>query len=115
MSMKQVYRGLGVCAALVSWSAQADVMDEYRDPAFQKGYVVTEYLFDNNPEQKQDSLSVYGEYDAHEYATIYVRLQGARIKNKIVGGMRASIYNSMPEEGVDALIDFMREFERTYG
>lgn len=87
MSMKQVYRGLGVCAALVSWSAQADVMDEYRDPAFQKGYVVTEYLFDNNPEQKQDSLSVYGEYDAHEYATIYVRLQGARIKNKTVGGM----------------------------
>lgn len=35
--------------------------------------------------------------------------------HKIVGGMRASIYNSMPEEGVDALIEFMREFERTYG
>ncbi len=28
-----------------------------------------------------------------------------------VGGMRASIYNAMPEEGVDALIDFMHQFE----
>jgi phosphoserine aminotransferase len=32
-----------------------------------------------------------------------------------VGGMRASIYNAFPEEGVDALVDFMREFERKNG
>jgi phosphoserine aminotransferase len=30
--------------------------------------------------------------------------------HKLVGGMRASIYNAMPEEGVDALIAFMQEF-----
>jgi phosphoserine aminotransferase len=29
--------------------------------------------------------------------------------------MRASIYNAMPLEGVQALIDFMKEFERTNG
>jgi phosphoserine aminotransferase len=29
--------------------------------------------------------------------------------------MRASIYNAFPEEGVDALLQFMREFERTNG
>lgn len=29
-----------------------------------------------------------------------------------LGGMRASIYNAMPEAGVDALIEFMKEFER---
>ena len=34
--------------------------------------------------------------------------------HRSVGGMRASIYNAMPEEGVKALIDFMREFERTH-
>ena len=28
------------------------------------------------------------------------------------GGIRASIYNAMPESGVDALISFMREFEQ---
>jgi len=35
--------------------------------------------------------------------------------HRSVGGMRASIYNAMPEAGVDALIGFMREFERTNG
>ena len=35
--------------------------------------------------------------------------------HRSVGGMRASIYNAMPEAGVDALIAFMAEFERTRG
>jgi len=35
--------------------------------------------------------------------------------HRSVGGMRASIYNAMPESGIDALIDFMQEFERTHG
>ncbi len=33
--------------------------------------------------------------------------------HRSVGGMRASIYNAMPEAGVDALIQYMEEFERT--
>ena len=32
--------------------------------------------------------------------------------HKLVGGMRASIYNAMPVEGVEALIEFMKKFER---
>ena len=32
--------------------------------------------------------------------------------HRSVGGMRASIYNAMPEAGIDALIGFMQEFER---
>ncbi len=35
--------------------------------------------------------------------------------HRSVGGMRASIYNAMPEQGVEALIDFMQEFERVNG
>ncbi len=31
--------------------------------------------------------------------------------HRTVGGMRASIYNAMPVEGVEALVDFMKEFE----
>lgn len=31
--------------------------------------------------------------------------------HRLVGGMRASIYNAMPEEGVEALIEFMKKFE----
>ena len=35
--------------------------------------------------------------------------------HRSVGGMRASIYNAFPESGVDALVDFMREFESKNG
>ena len=35
--------------------------------------------------------------------------------HRSVGGMRASIYNAMPESGVTALVGFMQEFERTRG
>lgn len=35
--------------------------------------------------------------------------------HRSVGGMRASIYNAMPEEGVDVLIQFMADFERRRG
>ncbi len=35
--------------------------------------------------------------------------------HRAVGGIRASIYNAFPEEGVDALVSFMREFERKRG
>jgi len=35
--------------------------------------------------------------------------------HRSVGGIRASIYNAFPTEGVDALVQFMREFERTNG
>jgi phosphoserine aminotransferase len=35
--------------------------------------------------------------------------------HKAVGGMRASIYNAMPIAGVQALVDFMRDFARRYG
>ena len=31
--------------------------------------------------------------------------------HRLVGGMRASIYNAMPVEGVKALIEFMKKFE----
>jgi phosphoserine aminotransferase len=35
--------------------------------------------------------------------------------HRSVGGMRASLYNAMPEEGVDTLVEFMADFERRYG
>ena len=40
-----------------------------------------------------------------------VGLQGHRS----VGGLRVSIYNAFPEAGVDTLVSFMAEFERTHG
>jgi phosphoserine aminotransferase len=35
--------------------------------------------------------------------------------HRAVGGIRASLYNAMPEAGVDALVDFMKDFQRRRG
>lgn len=56
-----------------------------------------------------DSLD--GEFLAEAKAVGLTTLKGHRS----VGGMRASIYNAMPEAGVDALIDFMGDFARRKG
>ena len=35
--------------------------------------------------------------------------------HRSVGGIRASLYNALPEKAVDVLVDFMNEFEKRYG
>ena len=57
----------------------------------------------------------------HDEARNEAFLSGARAAgllqlkgHKSVGGMRASIYNAMPLEGVQALVSYMREFERSH-
>lgn len=57
--------------------------------------------------------------DAKLDALFLQRADAIGLKNlkghRSVGGMRASIYNAMPEEGVDALIHFMQDFEKDNG
>lgn len=55
--------------------------------------------------------SLDGTFLAEAAAAGLVNLKGHRS----VGGMRASLYNAMPEEGVDALIRFMAGFEARHG
>ena len=74
-------------------------------------------LYKNNVNKKDRSLMnvpfVTGDPDldakfvAEATKAGLVSLKGHRL----VGGMRASIYNAMPIEGVEALIDFMKKFE----
>jgi phosphoserine aminotransferase len=40
----------------------------------------------------------------------FINLKGHRT----VGGMRASIYNAMPQEGVEKLVEFMKKFEEAH-
>jgi phosphoserine aminotransferase len=58
---------------------------------------------------KDESLNAVflAEAEAHDL----VQLKG----HSSVGGMRASIYNAMPIEGVQTLVAFMKEFERKHG
>jgi len=57
--------------------------------------------------------------DAALDATFLSEASAAGLTNlkghRSVGGMRASIYNAVPEASVDALVEFMSEFQRRYG
>ena len=74
-------------------------------------------LYKNNVNKKDRSLmnvpfvcptdELNAKFVAEATANGLVSLKGHRL----VGGMRASIYNAMPVEGVKALIDFMKKFE----
>ncbi len=60
---------------------------------------------------KSTSSELDDEFIKQAKAAGFDNLKGYRT----VGGMRASIYNAMPIEGVKALVEFMKEFERKYG
>jgi phosphoserine aminotransferase len=51
--------------------------------------------------------------DAFLAAAAAAGLKGLK-GHRVVGGMRASLYNAMPLTGVEGLIAFMREFERRH-
>jgi phosphoserine aminotransferase len=58
---------------------------------------------------KEDALD--GAFLKGAEARGMVQLKGHRV----VGGMRASLYNAMPIEGVQALVAYMKDFERSHG
>ena len=92
----------------------------------EKAALLYDYLdasaFFSNPVRRQDrsimnvtftapSPALDAKFCQEAAAAGLVNLKGHRS----VGGMRASIYNAMPREGVVALVEFMREFERVNG
>jgi len=71
------------------------------------------------PEFRSD-MNVTFRLANHELEPLFIeeaakqQLKGLK-GHRSVGGIRASIYNAFPAEGVDALISFMKEFEATHG
>ena len=72
-----------------------------------KGTVVPEDRSLMNIPFVTESDEINAKFIAEAQAAGFVNLKGHRT----VGGMRASIYNAMPVEGVQALVDFMNDFE----
>jgi len=75
-----------------------------------------------NPIRKEDRSRMNIPFKLRDEALHDVFLAGAKERgmvqlkgHRVVGGMRASVYNAMPIEGVQALVDYMNEFERRYG
>ena len=72
-----------------------------------KGTVVPEDRSLMNVPFVTDSDELNAKFIEEAKAKGFVNLKGHRT----VGGMRASIYNAMPIEGVQKLVEFMKEFE----
>ena len=91
-----------------------------------KAAVLYDYLdrsaFYVNPVQKEDRSRMNVPFRLRDASLDGAFLKGAEARGMVqlkghrsVGGMRASIYNAMPIEGVRALVDYMADFERTHG
>jgi len=90
-----------------------------------KAKILYDYLdassFYRNPVRKEDRSLMNVPFKLKDDALDEAFLKGAQAKGMIqlkghrsVGGMRASIYNAMPVEGVQALVAYMREFEKQH-
>ncbi len=91
-----------------------------------KAQLLYDYLdttaFYRNPVRKEDRSRMNVPFKLHNDALDAAFLKGAEARGLVqlkghrsVGGMRASIYNAMPAEGVQALVDYMKEFEKQNG
>ena len=88
---------------------KAKVLYDFLDSSSMfKGTVVKEDRSLMNVPFITDSEELNAKFIKEATEAGFVNLKGHRT----VGGMRASIYNAMPEIGVDALVAFMKEFEQ---
>ena len=88
--------------------AKAKILYDYLDSSNMfRGTVVKEDRSMMNVPFVTDSADLNAKFIAEAKAAGFENLKGHRV----VGGMRASIYNAMPQEGVEALVAFMKKFE----
>ena len=78
--------------------------------------------FYSSPIAREDRSLMNVPFKLHDEALDSAFLKGAEARSMLqlkghrsVGGMRASIYNAMPVEGVKALVAYMKEFEASHG
>ena len=115
--------GIYICGKVFKWLLHMGGLETMQAYNLKKAAVLYDYLdsskvFHNQVEKKDRSLMnvtfVTGDTDldarfVKEAAEAgFVNLKGHRS----VGGMRASIYNAMPMEGVEKLVAFMEAFEK---
>jgi phosphoserine aminotransferase len=92
--------------------AKAKLLYDYLDSSsFFKSVVVKEDRSRMNVPFKLANEALDGEFLKGAEKQGMVQLKGHRS----VGGMRASIYNAMPIEGVQQLVSYMRDFEKKHG
>ena len=114
--------GIYICGKVFKWLKKMGGLEAMKKRNEEKAKILYDFLdqsemFKGTVEKKDRSLMnvpfVTGDKDldakfvAEATEAGFVNLKGHRT----VGGMRASIYNAMPKEGVEKLVEFMKKFE----
>lgn len=114
--------GIYICGKVFQWLKEMGGLEAMKERNERKAKILYDFLdqsklFKGTVEKKDRSLMnmpfVTGSDELD--ARFVKEAKAAGLENlkghRSVGGMRASIYNAMPEEGVQALVDFMKKFE----
>ena len=114
--------GIYICGKVFQWLKEMGGLEAMKERNERKAKILYDFLdqsklFKGTVEKKDRSLmNVPFVSGSDELDAKFVKeAKAAGLENlkghRSVGGMRASIYNAMPEEGVQALVDFMKKFE----
>ena len=114
--------GIYICGKVFKWIKEMGGLEAMKERNEEKAKILYDFLdesklFKGTVEKKDRSLMnvpfVTGDADLD--AKFVKEAKEAGLENlkghRSVGGMRASIYNAMPKEGVEALVAFMKKFE----
>ena len=115
-----------VAGLVFKWAKALGGMAEIEKRNIAKAKLLYDYLdttqFYRNPVAKEDRSRMNVPFTLKDAKLDEAFLKGATERGMVqlkghrsVGGMRASIYNAMPIEGVRTLVDYMREFEKKHG
>jgi phosphoserine aminotransferase len=115
-----------VAGLVFKWLKQQGGLPEIEKRNIAKAKVLYDYLdsskFFHNPVLREDRSRMNVPFTLKNSALDAEFLKGAEQRGMVqlkghrsVGGMRASIYNAMPIEGVQALVSYMKEFEAKHG
>ena len=115
--------GIYVCGKVFKWIKNMGGLQAMKEHNEKKAKILYDFLdesklFKGTVEKKDRSLMnvpfITGDEELD--AKFVKEAKAAGLENlkghRSVGGMRASIYNAMPIEGVEKLVEFMREFEK---
>ena len=115
-----------IAGLVFKWLKQMGGLAAIEKLNIQKAQLLYDYLdqsqFFHNPVAKEDRSRMNVPFTLKDAKLDEAFLKGAVERGMVqlkghrsVGGMRASIYNAMPIEGVRTLVEYLREFEKKHG
>ena len=115
-----------IAGLVFEWLQQQGGIDAIERRNVEKSALLYDYLdatrFYETAVRREDRSRMNIPFTLHDPTLDEVFLKGAREAGMVqlkghrsVGGMRASIYNAMPIEGVRTLVTYMKDFERRHG